>query len=157
MMQQGQMQQGQMQQGQFPMQGGQMMQQGQISTQGAQQLPTSPIPGQMPGVPGKQQSGDWNLSELLYGIMQLDKTKDRLSKEQARRILPLLTKVVEATTLITDTETVLRTTLTKEQLAFIKEAQRKNALRLDKQLPAGKPGEDPLVAYVIGLLEKKTK
>jgi len=168
-MQQGQMpvqsgQSGQMmqQQGQMPVQSGQsgqmmQQQQGQIPAGSGQQTQSSPIPGQMPGTPGKQQSGDWNLSELLYGIMQLDKTNEKISRAQAAKIAPMLTKVVEATQLITETQTILEKVLTKEQMAFIKDAQKRNALKLDVQLGPGKPGEDPLVAHVIGLLEKKAK
>jgi len=113
--------------------------------------------GQPQGQPGGG-AGDWTLSDLLDGILQMDQAGLPLSSDQAAKIRPALQKVIEASTVMSETEKAMRSVLTAEQLAYIEEAQRSG--KLNSGLTGGKPsrpGEDPVVSYVIELLEKKAK
>lgn len=102
--------------------------------------------------------GDWTLSDLLDGIVAMDKAGLPLTSEQAAKIRPALQRVIDASTVISDTEKAMQTVLTPSQLRYIEEAQRSG--KLNSAVTGGKPsrpGEDPVVSHVIDLLEKKAK
>lgn len=149
---------------------------GQTQTQSTPSVPgQGGTPGATPGNPGQRDpkggggggqpqgqpgggKGDWTLSDLLDGILKMDQAGLRLSADQAAKIRPALQKVIEASTVISETEKSMRSVLTAEQLAYIEEAQRSG--KLNSGLTGGKPsrpGEDPVVSYVIELLEKKAR
>jgi len=131
------------------------------------------VPGATPGIPGKEgggiqppvpapgqpRQGEWTLSDLLEGILRMDAQPGlRLNAAQVAKIRPALERVSQASRQISDAERRMKAVLTPDQIKFIQDAQRNGTLSLEP--PAGtqaKPGEDPMVMYVIQLLEKKAR
>lgn len=118
-------------------------------------------PGATPGTPsqaGPGHGGDWTLSDLLEGILQMEKSGLKFTHEQAARIQPALQRVIDASRNITETEKKMRSVLTPAQIQFIEEAQRNGKLKVDALGgKPSKPGEDPVVTAVIRILEKKAR
>lgn len=115
-------------------------------------VPAQPPPGQPSG------QGEWNLSDLVDGLLKLESAQLPLTHDQVTKIKPALEKVLEATRIMTETETQLKQTLTPEQLAFIEARRKSGELRPDAGLGAPKkPGEDPVVAKVLEILEARAR
>ncbi len=96
------------------------------------------------------------LPELLWGIAQLENSGQGLSREQARKIVPALEKVVAASQQVDRIESQMKTILSDKQIQYIKEKQRSNQLELSLP-PAPSPEQDPLIAEVLRRLESKAK
>jgi len=125
----------------------------------------SPQPGTAGPTPGMPGSGSgvmpvqrfpMTLPELLWGIAQLENSGQGLSREQARKIVPALEKVVAASQQVDRIESQMKTILSDKQIQYIKEKQRSNQLELSLP-PAPSPEQDPLIAEVLRRLESKAK
>ena len=119
-------------------------------------FPQSPSGG--PGQPPPGQPLDWTLSDLLDGVVAMEKAGLPLSRAQAEQIKPALVRVVEASRVMTETEKQIRSILTPQQLALIEQAQRDG--KLQPEALAGRPsrpGEDPVIARALEVLQKKAQ
>ena len=97
------------------------------------------------------------LSDLLYGIIKLEgKPSLALTREQAKKLVPALKRVVEASSLFKESEEKMKTLLRKDQVDYIKEKLKdESALKEIYANIPNIPGEDPLVSRVYTILKDR--
>lgn len=100
----------------------------------------------------------WNLTDLLWGISRLQESPQKLSKTQIKTLKPAIERVVKGTGAVKNFEPKIKSILNTEQVAYIQHLAVSGALAENpKDLPEAGPGKDPLVQYVIQMLEKKAQ
>lgn len=103
-------------------------------------------------------SAAWNLTDILWGIARLQKSPQKLSAAQVKKVRPTVQNVVDGTNTVKGFETKVKGILTAEQLAYVQHLSVTGELsKLPADLPPSEAGHDPLVQYVIAALEKKAK
>ncbi len=113
-----------------------------------------PQAGQRAAAPGQVLS--WNLSELLWGIAQLQDSPRPLSDEQKRRVRPALERILAGARLVKDFDSRVKAVLSTDQTSYIEHLAITGALATDlSDLPPAPSGQDPLVNRVLEILEEK--
>lgn len=97
----------------------------------------------------------WTLSDLLWGITQLQESARPLTSAQKARIRPTLTRVLDGARLVQEFDTRVKALLRTEQLEFIEHLAITGALNKVPELPPVPGGQDPLVNHVLKILEKR--
>lgn len=101
---------------------------------------------------------EWNLSDLLEGMLKLESAGVPLSHAQAETLRPALERVLKAMQLTQQAESQIKHVLTPDQVAYITEQYRSDQLRLDAGLgPPRRPGQDPVLDKAIEILEKRAR
>ncbi len=109
-----------------------------------------------PGSSAPGQALSWNLSELLWGVAQLQESPRPLSEEQKKRVRPALIRILDGARLVKDFEVRAKAVLSTDQVAYIEHLAVTGALTRDPpDLPPAPPGQDPLVNRVLQILEEK--
>ncbi len=112
--------------------------------------------GRTPQASAPGQALSWNLSELLWGVAQLQDSPRPLSPEQKKRVRPALVRILEGARLVKDFEVRVKAVLSTDQVAYIEHLAITGALTRDPpDLPPAPPGQDPLVNRVLQILEEK--
>jgi hypothetical protein len=117
----------------------------------------APPPGQN-GAPPVQGQKEWNLSDLLDGVVRMQAAGLGLSPAQMAEIRPILERVLEATRRMTESEAHIKQVLTPDQIKYIEAKRASGELRPDAGLGAPtRPGQDPVVEKVLEILEKRAR
>jgi hypothetical protein len=99
--------------------------------------------------------GSWNLSELLWGITQLQDSPKPLTSGQKAQLRLTLTRVLEGARLVKTFESRARALLRTEQLEYIEHLAITGRLNKVPELPPVPGGQDPLVNHVLKILEER--
>jgi hypothetical protein len=113
------------------------------------QQSVAPLPGKAPP------PNLMPLIDTLYGLLAIEKSSTPLTKDQVKKIYAALQEANELLKAVAQKDTILKQILTPEQVKYIEDA--KMAGKLKVVLPPVKPGENPVTAKAISILEKKIK
>ncbi|MBQ7567938.1 hypothetical protein IJT17_03955 [bacterium] len=98
----------------------------------------------------------WNLTDILWGISRLQSSPQKLTADQSAVVRSTVSGIIKGTNTIKNFENEVKSVLTAEQLNYVEYLESTGALdKIPNDLPDVEPGQDPLVQYVISVLEKK--
>jgi len=99
--------------------------------------------------------GSWTLSDLLWGITQLQNSPKPLTPSQKARIRPTLTRVLDGARLVKEFDSRTQSLLRTEQVEYIEHLAITGALNKVPELAPVPGGQDPLVNHVLKILEER--
>lgn len=99
--------------------------------------------------------GSWTLSDLLWGITQLQNSPKPLTPSQKARIRPTLTRVLDGARLVKEFDSRTQSLLRTEQVEYIEHLAFTGALNKVPELAPVPGGQDPLVNHVLKILEER--
>ena len=110
------------------------------------------------GPAGSRTSNSWNLTDLLWGVAQIQQSARPLSLQQKAAIRPVVVRVLEGMSIVSSFQTRVKAILTTDQTAYVDHLALSGALdQLPDDLQPLPSGQDPLVARVLDILEKRAK
>jgi hypothetical protein len=95
------------------------------------------------------------LMDTLYGLLALEKSATPLNNEQVKKVYAALQEANELFKAVEQKDSIVKQILTPQQVKYIEEV--KKAGKLNFSLPPVKPGENPVTAKAMSILEKKAK
>jgi len=99
--------------------------------------------------------GSWTISDLLWGITQLQNSPKPLTPSQKARIRPTLTRVLDGARLVKEFDSRTQSLLRTEQVEYIEHLAITGALNKVPELAPVPGGQDPLVNHVLKILEER--